>query len=136
MWRKILIGTSGVLVLLIISAVLFLNHLIDETCGNQVFSEIVSPGKKYKAMIFQRDCGATTGFSTQISILEAGDSLGNSSGNIYIVDGAPAEVAPEVKWLSDQNLTIRTENTGSEFKAEKKWGMLDSVEINYSASGS
>ena len=37
-------------------------------CGNDLVKEVPSPNGKMKAVVFQRDCGATTGFSTQISL--------------------------------------------------------------------
>jgi len=36
---------------------------LPDMCGNEIYSVVVSPNKKHKAVLFQRDCGATTGFS-------------------------------------------------------------------------
>jgi hypothetical protein len=52
-------------------------------CGNEVYSQVLSPDGKHKAIVFQRDCGATIGFSTQISIVGSSDEFKNESGNIY-----------------------------------------------------
>ena len=49
-------------------------------CGNEIFQEASSPDNSYKAVVFQRDCGATTGFSTQVSILGTNDELLNEAG--------------------------------------------------------
>jgi hypothetical protein len=38
-------------------------------CENEVFSDVPSPSGKEHAIVFQRDCGATTDFSFQVSIL-------------------------------------------------------------------
>jgi len=122
--------------LMIISAVVLLGRLIDETCVNHVYGEVVSPGDKYKAVIFQRDCGATTGFSTQISILEVDAALKNSSGNIYIVDGLPEMFVPKIKWEGDQKLIIQTLLDGNRHKAERRRRLTDEIEISYSANGS
>lgn len=85
------------------------------SCGNEPISEIQSPDKSLKVVIFQRNCGATTGFSTQVSILPANRQLPNESGNIMVVDtdhgkapsgprGVP-EIIPE--WKSDRELVFR-----------------------------
>jgi hypothetical protein len=37
-------------------------------CGNYVVAEKISPDGRRKVVVFQRDCGATTGFSTQVSL--------------------------------------------------------------------
>lgn len=125
-----------VLILLIVSAVVFLHNLLKGGCANEIYSEVESPGNKYKAVAFLRDCGATTGFSTQISILNLSDVLKNSSGDVYITNGRPENVAPDMMWIDDRELVIKTELTGNEFKFEETWGLLDPVKITYSANGS
>ena len=54
-------------------------------CGNDIYSETLSPDGELKAVIFQRDCGATTGFSTQVSILDTDETLENDGGNINLI---------------------------------------------------
>jgi hypothetical protein len=51
-------------------------------CGNKLIAQSLSGDKDYKAVMFQRDCGATTGFSTQFSILGANKELENVNCNI------------------------------------------------------
>ena len=51
-------------------------------CGDDVLAEDVSPNGKKKVTVFQRDCGATTGFSTQASILDAESKLPARGGNV------------------------------------------------------
>ncbi len=75
-------------------------------CGNQVFQEIYSPDSQYKVVIFQRDCGATTGFSTQLSILKAEEELSNTSGNILVLDGHPKQTQIQVDWQNARSVDI------------------------------
>ena len=56
-----------------------------EMCGNQIIEEIQSPNKDFKAIIFTRDCGATTGYSTQLTIIETSGQIENESGNTFIM---------------------------------------------------
>lgn len=59
----------------------------DDMCGNKIYFEALSPDKEHKVVVFHRDCGATTGFSTQISIVGVKDDLKDKSGNIFIING-------------------------------------------------
>lgn len=84
-------------------------------CGNEMISETLSPDKSLKVVLFQRDCGATTGFSTQVTVLPAAQSLPNDSGNVLVADTdhgkAPSGPGggPEVQteWKSDRELIVR-----------------------------
>jgi hypothetical protein len=83
-------------------------------CENEVLRTLYSPTKQLKAVVFQRECGATTGFSTQISILSANSDLPNESGNVFYADTdhgkAPSEPTGgphvEVEWKGESSLNI------------------------------
>jgi hypothetical protein len=89
--------------------------LAASSCGNTVITETTSPAKRFKAVVFQRDCGATSGFSTQVSIVSAADSLPDEAGNTFTSDtdhgAAPASPAggPKVsiEWEGEDSLLIR-----------------------------
>ena len=55
-------------------------------CVNEVREELVSPDGKRKIVVFSRNCGATTGFSTQASVLERAETLPNEGGSLFVVD--------------------------------------------------
>jgi hypothetical protein len=46
-----------------------------DPCGNDVLKEVPSADGRLKAVVFQRDCGATTGLSTQVTILRSNERL-------------------------------------------------------------
>jgi hypothetical protein len=81
-------------------------------CGNQVIRRVPSPDGRRVAVIFERDCG-TTGFSTQVSILD-GASEPTGSGNVFIADtnlnAAPPALCGgpdvQVQWHDSKQLTI------------------------------
>ena len=84
-------------------------------CRNQLISRVDSPGGAHSAVLFQRGCGATTGFSTQISVLPASTEP-PGGGNVFRADtGHDAAVRTgawhgpwaEVRWLSPRYLLIR-----------------------------
>ena len=72
-------------------------------CGNQIGYEEKSPSGKLKAVAFERDCGATTGFTTQISILPNNQKLPNEPGNLFIADG---DLKIRIKWEAEDKLVI------------------------------
>jgi hypothetical protein len=79
-------------------------------------ARVPSPDAKYEAVVFQRDCGATTDFSTQISVLPKGVSLPGAAGNVFIADSnhgaAPRATwgGPEVdvRWSGNRRLSVVT----------------------------
>lgn len=135
LWKKILLGVFSFILLSIGGLYLFIQSLPD-MCGNEVLVEYPSPNKKLKAVAFQRDCGATTGFSTQVSILSNVSVLENEKGNIFIADtnhgAAPSGEGggPEVKinWLSDAHLHIEYHQLARNFRAES---VFKGVKVDY-----
>ena len=84
-------------------------------CGNEVLKEVASPSGKMKAVIFQRDCGATTGFSTQVSVISKDEKLPDEGGNAFAADTDHGEASSgqsggpevEVSWLSESELLVK-----------------------------
>ncbi len=66
------------------AGVLFLSGCSD-ACSNSVVARANSPDGLHSAVMFQRDCGATTGFSTQVSVLEHGKEA-SGGGNAFRAD--------------------------------------------------
>ncbi len=97
----------------------------ESMCANQILQEIPSPDKKFKAVVFQRDCGATTGFSTQVSIIKADDKLSNAAGNVFSADtnyrkvsgGLVGGPTVEVVWKGPLQLYIMHPQNSRIFKA-------------------
>ena len=137
LWAKILLGILIAVALL--GGYLFYGFykFSEGMCGNQIVSEIPSPDRMFKAVIFQRDCGATTGFSTQVSVLRISTSLPDDSGNIFVADtnhGRARSAAwggPEAKvyWENSRKLIIEHQIMARVFKAEKQ---IDGVVVEYS----
>ena len=75
---------------------------------NSIVSKIVSPDKKHIVYIFERNAGATTSHSTQISLLPSSDPPPNSSGNIFVAD-TDLGIAHAATWGGPQ-VQVRWEN--------------------------
>ena len=86
-----------------------------DPCGNDVLTETKSPDGRLRVVVFQRDCGATTGFSTQVSVIASGEAFQSTqSGNVFVADTNHGE-APSgpgggpvvrVEWLDPTHLRI------------------------------
>jgi hypothetical protein len=66
-------------------------------CNNDEQFRVASPDAALEAVIFQRDCGATTGFSTQISIVTKGTKLPTGGGNLFVADTDHGK-SPAASW--------------------------------------
>ncbi len=116
----------GLLVALVAVVAIAVWLLIPDLCGNSVLAESVSPNGKLKTVVFTRDCGATTDFSTQVSLVKAGDSLKNDGGNLFIADrdhgkaptGQSGGPAVSVRWISDDQLRVEHHALARVFKSE------------------
>lgn len=83
-------------------------------CENTILSEAGSPNGRLSAILFDRSCGATTGHSTQVSVLGSGVRPA-TAGNTFVADanhGAAEESVGggpwvEVAWIDDENLIVR-----------------------------
>jgi len=128
---KILIGLGKIAFILSAIAVISLYLLLPDMCGNDFYAESFSPNGELKAVTFERNCGATTGFNTQISILDADEELENEIGNVFRMPGHPDKVAPNVSWASDSILKIDKHINGKEYFNETSYGWYSPVKIQY-----
>jgi hypothetical protein len=110
-----------------------------DACHNTVASSSLSPKGDLAAVLFQRDCGATTGFSTQISILRPDDKP-TGGGNAFIADddhgvarvGSWEGSWAEARWLAPDHLLIRYAAKSRLFKRSDS---VSSVKITYQVVG-
>jgi hypothetical protein len=83
-----------------------------DMCANTIVAEKSAPGSQHQAVLFERNCGATTDFSTQISVLPVGTDPVDV-GNVFIISGGPQRKAEwggpwaEIEWESPTGLLIR-----------------------------
>jgi len=98
------------------------------SCDNEITQEAVSPGGKLRAVLFVRNCGATTGFQTQVSIVNHWDDLPDRPANVFIAEGRPETMQTKLRWLDETTLVIVTTAYKSAHKAERQ---LRNVTVNY-----
>src|SRR5438093_10697125 len=120
----------------------------DLGCENEEVKRVPSPDGRFEAVVFQRDCGASTDFSTQISIVRARSSIPHDGGNIFVADcdhgrapaadwgGPPAAV----QWADSRTLVVEYHpDSRVFFKSETiavrtGWFHSESVSVRFAAS--
>ena len=136
---RILLIVGGALGVLVIAAIGLFWFFAPDMCGNEIISEFPSPEGNKKVVVFQRDCGATTGFSTQASILGNDQVLKNESGNLFASDtnhgaapsGQGGGPALSVEWHSKDSVLLSFHPNARVFKKEAE---IDGVRVSYSES--
>jgi hypothetical protein len=106
-----------------------------DTCENSVAAKATSPDRQRDAVIFQRDCGATTGYSTHISVLGSGTAP-NGGGNAFRADDNHGTAVvgewqgpwADMRWIAPDRLLIRYASKSRIFDQQSK---VDGVEIDY-----
>lgn len=102
----LLIGASASLFVLN-APVRSVQSLTDDLCGNRIVATIPSPDGNLKAVLFERDCGATTGFTEHVSVLRSGNTLPNDFGNIYQSEsGGTNGDDSKIRWFDNNTLQI------------------------------
>lgn len=104
-------------------------------CANTIHREVASPNGKMKAVIFDRDCGATTGFNTQVSVLPFDGKLPDDGGNAFVADtnGGLASSGGRgpyvgVAWANDTELVVTYDKAARVFHNESSVG---NVRVRY-----
>ncbi|WP_026575582.1 hypothetical protein [Bacillus sp. UNC438CL73TsuS30] len=100
-----------------------LDAFFGDMCGNEIKQKMPSPNSENVAYIFERNCGATTGLSPQLSILKKDEKFQNESGNTF---GSDKEFS--IEWLNDKNLNVIYDKSSETYKMDKK---VNGIRIYY-----
>jgi hypothetical protein len=90
-------------------------------CSSDELRRVPSPDAKFDAVVFLRGCDATTGFSTHVSLVDAGREV--SDADSLLVADCPecnwSRERPHVEatWTDSDHLTIRTDRRARIFRA-------------------
>ncbi len=105
--------------------VLFFPVFLKSECENIITSTIKNPSNSYVAILFSRDCGATTSFTTNVSIIKHNQILPNKAGNIYIAEDLQKNSS--IHWLNTNTLHIK----GASYKTFKQKYIYDNIKLKY-----
>lgn len=93
---------------------------MDWLCENSVIPDLVAKGpgnSRLKAVTFQRDCGATTNFSFQVSIVDSSVTVPEGSGNLVVLGaGKHGNPIQAVDWISEHELEVRYSSDARVYK--------------------
>ena len=108
-------------------------------CRDTVVSKHSSPDGRFVVVVFYRDCGATTPFTTEISVMRSGEDVsGGSAGNIFSMTDPPGAhetlsrngvIEARLDWRSPQLLAISTPRRAVVGKRVQSFG---DIKIEYS----
>lgn len=136
----IAIGSIVLMVGVPIFLFLFLAKSFGEgMCSNSFLYDVPSPSGTLKATVFERSCGATTGFTTHVSILQAREQVPDEGGNVFLADTdrgrAPSGIgggpAVQITWLADHKARIEHHPLARLFKTEQSY---QGVTVEYSST--
>ena len=136
---KIVAWLAGICLLGVAALFFVAWQMLGSMCRNEVLTEVLAPDGEHKVIVFQRDCGATTGFSTQLSLFRANEQLDNDSGNIFIADTNHGEApsgpgggpAVSVSWLNSDAVEVLHHPKARVFLASPK---ASGVSVSYRAA--
>ncbi len=105
-----------------------------DPCADRIIAEMPSPTGAVRVVVFERDCGATTGFSTQVSVLPRGETFhptpnsltSSSQANCFTCDSGHGQAAEgpgggpwvAARWLSPTEVEIRYDQRARVFRRE------------------
>ena len=141
-WFKVAFGAIAALLALAAISVFFGAVALPgaaSSCANSPLFELLSPNGEFKAVAFSRDCGATTSFSTQVSLLGPNDVLPKEGGNLFAADtnhnSAPSGPGggPVVRlaWAGPSVLRVERHPLARVFLSRPS---LNGVQVEYAAS--
>lgn len=100
------------------------NNLFYIPCSDTILAEEKSPDGRYIATLFERDCGATTDFSTIVNLREINSKFDPDDGTIFVVSGRhPVKLI----WKSEVELLVICKS-GEVFRSEPAW---QNIKVSY-----
>ncbi|CAH2716551.1 hypothetical protein BACCIP111895_03738 [Neobacillus rhizosphaerae] len=121
--RKTILITIIVIFIVFMAGGLILDTVIGGACGNNILEKVSSPSGDQVAYVFVRDCGATTGYSPQLSILNKDENLENEGGNTFRSNNSFS-----IEWLYEKNLKVIYDKSSKTYEMDKR---VNGIKIKY-----
>jgi hypothetical protein len=129
--RYVIVALISLVIIVFAAGMILFTAAAENLCNNRIAQELYSPDHKFKAVVYERDCGATTNFSTQISILRSSQALPRGNGNVLGMDGMPEDSISDIAWSGDRSLSINTaEGYAIFFQAKSFRWFLTGIDID------
>ena len=124
--KKWLAGLSLTILTVIVALALTLYCALPDLCENEQLSASTSPNEEYEAVTFRRNCGATTSYSVQVSVIPSGGELPNESGNVVVFR---EYLVPGIRWSTPRELEVSYPSHADAGRVDK---MTNDVSVVYS----
>lgn len=89
-------------------------------CGNETLADVAAPSGDKRAVVFTRNCGATTEFSAHVSVIAVGDALPDRGGNVLSVGADHLSTDIDIEWTAPDSLSVRYRVPSGVFAAESR----------------
>lgn len=138
-WKKLILAVLGTFIAITGGCLAWLDHLADGMCAQTIIDQTPSPNGRHKAVVFQIDCGASSDFNSQVTVMP-GDAAVSPQVELpksfFVADTnhgqAPEgkEHGPEVRlqWITDRQLVIQHHERAHIIRAETA---ADEVQVSY-----
>lgn len=93
-------------------------------CNNKLLNESLSPKEGFTSQSYERDCGATTDFSTIVVIRK--NNRSSQQGEPTLIAAAKGRISVDVKWISESQITIKSPGAFVNKKTR-----FENIEITY-----
>jgi hypothetical protein len=123
--RKFLILATGTVVVIVAAVSLFLHF--NPPCGEDVISEETSPDGRYIAVLFERNCGATTPYVDHINLRLATMKFNTEFFDGTITSGEVFTVARRNEgrvrfgWSGPRHLEIESPESEGNYHHQSDW---------------
>jgi hypothetical protein len=122
--------------ILLLAVLPFFNSCADQ-CHDTLVTSALAPDARHKAFLVERNCGATTGFSTQVTV-SAMDGTASYGERVFVADDDHGKARAghwggpwaDIKWLRPDQLHIRYASNSRIFKKDEH---AQNVSITYQA---
>jgi hypothetical protein len=102
------------------------HEIVAGLCGTIIRHVIPAPNATASAVVFERDCGATTNFSTQISIVPTGAVFSAEKHPAFFVVGGRHDLVP--RWNGGTEIEIAVPQGEKVYRKESH---VNGIEVTY-----
>jgi hypothetical protein len=135
--RIVLISVLATVAVVGLAAYFGLRGLENFMCGVSVVRRVASPDGRLEAVLFERNCGATTDFATNLSVVSAGSKIKNDVGNLLTADSDDGHalldsghvIHVSIEWIRSDSLVVRYDRRARVFR---QTGSAHGVSVSYS----
>jgi hypothetical protein len=106
--RKCLIRVFAVAVSVSVLCASYLSYVLirisENMCKSEIISTTPSPDASINAVVFERDCGATTNYTTEVALVHSEESPFSDDGDVVLIVSGRQNL--NIKWKNGNNITI------------------------------